>query len=80
VTARVPTLLSVAGITDVGLIRSLNEDTFRVSEIGGTRRWGPRELIEHLSSEGGFALGVYDGAGGHGGGDAASETAARTLG
>jgi protein phosphatase len=37
------------------------------------------EVVERLCSDEGFVLGVYDGAGGHGGGDAASAVAAKAV-
>jgi len=76
----VSTVLTAAGLTHVGLMRDVNEDCFHVSEIGGGLRRGPEDVVERLASEGGFALGVYDGAGGHGGGDDASRIAAQKVG
>jgi protein phosphatase len=98
VAARLPTVLSVAGLAHVGLARDINEDSFLISELGGALRCGPKEegeqqrkpgpsaadlrhaeVVERLSSEEGFALGVYDGAGGRGVGDTASAVAANAV-
>jgi protein phosphatase len=74
-----PTALLIAGFTHVGLARSYNEDCFRVSEIGGPFTSGPEAAVERLASEGGFVLGVYDGAGGKDAGAHASAMAARMV-
>ena len=76
---RLPTIVSVAGLTHPGHARTLNEDCFRVSEIGGALQRGPDEVVERVSSPAGFVLGVYDGTGGTGAGDAASRAAARVV-
>jgi protein phosphatase len=76
---RPPTVLSVAGLVHVGVARETNEDCFQVSEMGGPLRRGPDDVVERLVSVGGFALGVYDGAGGFAGGDRASTIAARVV-
>lgn len=78
--ARTPTTLSVAGLIHPGKARVLNEDCFCVSEIGGPLRRGPEEVVARLVSEGGFALGVYDGTGGNAAGDYASAAAAQSIG
>jgi protein phosphatase len=79
VTPRTPTVLTVAGLSHVGVARSHNEDCFRVSRIGSPLDLGPEAAVERIVWEGGLVLGVYDGVGGKDAGDHASTTAARTV-
>jgi protein phosphatase len=71
--------ISFAALTDIGLIRAANEDTFHVSELGGRGFPGGDGERERISSPHGFVLGVYDGMGGRSGGDAASQDVARVV-
>jgi protein phosphatase len=75
----VPTVATIAGITDVGSKRNRNEDTFRVSELGGPLSRGPAEVVARIEARAGIVLGVYDGSGGFASDDLASETAARVV-
>ncbi len=77
--ARLPTVATLAGLTHVGTNRQTNEDSFRVSEVGGPLTRGPEELVARLAVEGGLVFGVYDGAGGASSGNLASDASAKHV-
>jgi protein phosphatase len=75
----VPTIATIAGLTDAGERRTLNEDTFRVSEVVGPLARGPEDVVARLEVPVGLVLGVYDGTGGLMRGEHPSETGARRV-
>ena len=75
----VPTVATVAGLTHAGERRTLNEDTFRVSEVSGPLSRGPEDVVARLEVPVGLVLGVYDGTGGFMRGEHPSEAGARLV-
>lgn len=72
------TRLRVAAISDDGLVRARNEDSFAAVDLAGSRM--PGDGGEHLDAMGrGALLAVADGMGGHDDGDVASSMAVETL-
>jgi PPM family protein phosphatase len=75
----VSTVATIAGLTDAGVRRTLNEDTFRVTEVSGPLSRGPEDVVARLEVPVGLVLGVYDGTGGPMRGEHPVETGARLV-
>jgi serine/threonine protein phosphatase PrpC len=68
--------VSVCGATDIGCVRSHNEDAFTIADLSSDSTVGPGEERRLPLANGGLLLMVCDGMGGH----AAGEVAARLAG
>ncbi|MGF1469196.1 MAG: PP2C family protein-serine/threonine phosphatase [Sandaracinaceae bacterium] len=74
----------VAGLSDVGLVREQNQDSFLIADLG---RWlevsdsnlPVPEVSRRIAGPQGLLMIVADGMGGHGGGEVASAVAVDTL-
>lgn len=68
----VPSRLRAFGLTDVGLVRAANEDSFAMAELSGAERWKGGTFADWSTTKGGVLLLVSDGMGGANAGEVAS--------
>jgi PPM family protein phosphatase len=66
------TVLRAFGLTDVGLVRAANEDSFTMAELSKAQRWQGGKCAEWPTTKGGVLLIVSDGMGGAKAGEVAS--------
>ena len=60
------------GLTDVGLVRAANEDSFTMAELSKASRWQGGKCADWPTTKGGVLLVVSDGMGGAKAGEVAS--------
>ena len=66
------TVVRAFGLTDVGLVRAANEDSFALTELSKAHRWQGGKCAEWPTTKGGVLLVVSDGMGGAKAGEIAS--------
>ena len=66
------TVVRAFGLTDVGLVRAANEDSFTLAELSKGQRWQGGKCAEWPTTDGGVLLMVSDGMGGAKAGEVAS--------
>ena len=66
------TVVRAFGLTDVGLVRAANEDSFTMAELSKAHRWQGGKCAEWSTTKGGVLLVVSDGMGGAKAGEVAS--------
>lgn len=69
----------VAGFTDVGMVRSNNEDNFLIADLGTGRVFLIPQKISHKVDENRLLLAVSDGVGGASSGEVASSMAVHSM-
>lgn len=70
--SRIPSRVRAFGLTDVGLVREANEDSFTMAELSKAQRWQGGAAADWSTAEGGALLVVSDGMGGAKAGEVAS--------
>jgi serine/threonine protein phosphatase PrpC len=71
--------VAVCGATDIGLVRSQNEDTFMIADLASGQLSSPCIGTNFSVSSSGVLLLVCDGMGGHAAGEIASRVAAQAI-
>jgi len=75
----VPVHLTVVARTEVGLVRSSNEDAFVIADLTGGSLLDEQRIAEFEVGQRGVLLAVSDGMGGHAAGDVASALVVESL-
>ena len=70
--SRIPSRVRAFGLTDVGLVREANEDSFTMAELSKAQRWQGGAPADWSTADGGALLVVSDGMGGAKAGEVAS--------
>src|SRR5579859_6574736 len=77
--ARVPINLTVVARTEVGLVRTSNEDSFVIADLTGGSLLGEQRIAQFEVGQRGVLLAVSDGMGGHAAGEVASALVVESL-